>query len=194
MRQFRAETDQPLPGGTSIDLQTNTVNNLWGGQIGIEFAVLVSSRWWFNLDVKGGIYNDQISLTSQATQNGATSLITDTRNRTAWVGDISLVGNWQMTPYWVLRAGYQALFINGIGLAQDQALSVQFNNSTGPLNDSGRLAIHGPILGVMAGSVTLVGGPATGLAFAPVFEQAGLRGAGPLALTAATAGMPPFCR
>lgn len=46
-----------------------------------------------------------------------------------------------------------------------------------------------PLLGVMAGSVTLVGGPATGLAFAPVFEQAGLRGAGPLALAAATAGI-----
>ena len=46
-----------------------------------------------------------------------------------------------------------------------------------------------PLLGVMAGSVTLVGGPATGLAFAPVFEAAGLRGAGPLALTAATAGI-----
>jgi len=46
-----------------------------------------------------------------------------------------------------------------------------------------------PLLGVMAGSVTLVGGPATGMAFAPVFEQAGLKGAGALALTAATAGI-----
>ena len=46
-----------------------------------------------------------------------------------------------------------------------------------------------PLLGVMAGSVTLVGGPATGLAFAPIFEQAGLRGAGPLALTSATVGI-----
>ena len=46
-----------------------------------------------------------------------------------------------------------------------------------------------PLLGVMAGSVTLVGGPATGMAFAPIFEQAGLRGAGPLALTSATAGI-----
>jgi ESS family glutamate:Na+ symporter len=41
----------------------------------------------------------------------------------------------------------------------------------------------------MAGSVTLVGGPATGQAFAPLFEQAGLTGAGPLALAAATAGI-----
>jgi len=45
------------------------------------------------------------------------------------------------------------------------------------------------LLGVMAGSVTLVGGPATGLAFAPLFEQAGLVGAGPLALASATVGI-----
>jgi ESS family glutamate:Na+ symporter len=46
-----------------------------------------------------------------------------------------------------------------------------------------------PLLGVMAGSVTLVGGPATGLAFTPIFEQAGLVGAGALALASATAGI-----
>lgn len=46
-----------------------------------------------------------------------------------------------------------------------------------------------PLLGVMAGSVTLVGGPATGLAFAPLLEDAGLVGAGVLALTSATFGI-----
>jgi len=48
--------------------------------------------------------------------------------------------------------------------------------------------IH-PLVGVIAGSVTLVGGPATGLAFAPLFEQAGVIGAGTLAITAATFGI-----
>jgi ESS family glutamate:Na+ symporter len=46
-----------------------------------------------------------------------------------------------------------------------------------------------PLLGVVAGSVTLVGGPATGLAFAPLLEKAGLTGAGVLALTSATFGI-----
>lgn len=46
-----------------------------------------------------------------------------------------------------------------------------------------------PLVGVVAGSVTLVGGPATGLAFAPLFEQAGLQGAGTLAIAAATFGI-----
>jgi len=46
-----------------------------------------------------------------------------------------------------------------------------------------------PLLGVMAGSVTLMGGPATGLAFAPLFEEAGLDGAAVIAITAAVFGI-----
>lgn len=46
-----------------------------------------------------------------------------------------------------------------------------------------------PLMGVMAGSTTLMGGPATGLAFAPLFEQAGLSGAGVLAITSAVFGI-----
>ena len=46
-----------------------------------------------------------------------------------------------------------------------------------------------PLLGVLAGSVTLTGGPATGLAFAKQFEQAGLAGAEALAVAAAMFGI-----
>jgi ESS family glutamate:Na+ symporter len=46
-----------------------------------------------------------------------------------------------------------------------------------------------PMFGVLAGSATLTGGPATGLAFAPLFEKAGLAGAESLAVTAAMAGI-----
>jgi ESS family glutamate:Na+ symporter len=45
------------------------------------------------------------------------------------------------------------------------------------------------LFGVMAGSVTLVGGPATGLAFSPLFEELGLKGAETIAITAATFGI-----
>jgi glutamate:Na+ symporter, ESS family len=46
-----------------------------------------------------------------------------------------------------------------------------------------------PLMGVLAGSVTMAGGPATGLAFAPSFEQAGVAGAATLAVAAAIAGI-----
>ena len=46
-----------------------------------------------------------------------------------------------------------------------------------------------PLFGVLAGSVTLTGGPATGLAFAPLFEQAGVAGAAPVAIAVAIGGI-----
>jgi ESS family glutamate:Na+ symporter len=46
-----------------------------------------------------------------------------------------------------------------------------------------------PLLGVLAGSVTLTGGPATGLAFAPLFEEAGIEGAAALAVSSAMVGI-----
>ncbi|MGH9937677.1 MAG: sodium/glutamate symporter [Blastocatellia bacterium] len=46
-----------------------------------------------------------------------------------------------------------------------------------------------PLFGVLAGSVTLTGGPATGLAFAPLFEQAGVTGAATVAVAAAMGGI-----
>jgi ESS family glutamate:Na+ symporter len=46
-----------------------------------------------------------------------------------------------------------------------------------------------PLFGVICGSVTMTGGPATGLAFAPLFEQAGVRGAETVAVAAAMFGI-----
>lgn len=52
------------------------------------------------------------------------------------------------------------------------------------------LALGQPaLMGVLAGSVTLTGGPATGLAFAPLFEAAGVKGAATLAVAAAMVGI-----
>ncbi|MBP1766344.1 MAG: gltS [Candidatus Aminicenantes bacterium] len=46
-----------------------------------------------------------------------------------------------------------------------------------------------PLFGLLAGSVTLTGGPATGLAFAPLFEKAGVSGAATVAIAAAMFGI-----
>jgi len=46
-----------------------------------------------------------------------------------------------------------------------------------------------PLFGVLAGSTTLTGGPATGLAFAPLFEEAGVEGAESIAVASAMAGI-----
>ncbi|HEU0013175.1 MAG TPA: sodium/glutamate symporter [Longimicrobium sp.] len=50
------------------------------------------------------------------------------------------------------------------------------------------LGLH-PLFGVLTGSVTLTGGPATGLAFAPAFAEAGVPGAATVAIAAAMVGI-----
>lgn len=147
---FAMQSDLPAGTGTTADLQTNTVNDMWGAQIGIQFDCLVTTRWWLDVDLKGGLFSDHVALTNQATTNGVPALITDVRDRTAWMGDISLVANWQMTPYWTLRIGYQGLFFNGVSLAHEQNVSPLFSNVAGPLNDRGAVVYHGPILGLGA--------------------------------------------
>jgi ESS family glutamate:Na+ symporter len=83
----------------------------------------------------------------------------------------------------LLRAGGPAVLVF-LGLAS--AVAVLQN-----LVGAGVAALLGvpPLLGVLAGSVTMTGGPATGLAFAPLFEQAGVPGAATLALAAAMVGI-----
>jgi hypothetical protein len=130
-------------------MNTNTLNDMWGAQLGIEFSVLVSPRWWFDFDFKGGMFSDRVELVTESV-GVLPALITDTRTRTVWMGDISLVANWQMTPYWTLRAGYQALFFNGLSLAHEQNVAPIFPNVVGVLNDSGKAAYHGPVLGIGA--------------------------------------------
>jgi hypothetical protein len=148
--EFNSQADLPGPGGTTNNLQSAVTNDMWGAQLGIEFSVLVTARWWFDVDLKGGIYNDRVNVETIGAQNGVSDLFTVTRDRTAWVGDIAVIGNWQMTPYCTFRIGYQAIFMNGLSLAQDQLAATMFNNAIGPVADRGKIAYHGPILGLGA--------------------------------------------
>ncbi len=138
-------------------LQTNTENDLWGVQVGIQGSFLKSTRWWVDFDLKGGMYNNHATLITDFVQvtDGATTITgggTSTRDRTAWVGDLSIVGNWQMTPSCTFRIGYQAIFINGLVLAPDNAVGnadlLVLGSDTVRVDDGGELAYHGPIIGL----------------------------------------------
>jgi glutamate:Na+ symporter, ESS family len=83
----------------------------------------------------------------------------------------------------LLRSGGPAVAVC-LGLAT--ALAVVQNLAGGAV---ARLLGVTPLLGVIAGSLTLAGGPATGLAFAPLFERAGVAGAGTLAIASAMVGI-----
>jgi ESS family glutamate:Na+ symporter len=80
------------------------------------------------------------------------------------------VGGPQVLRFFVLAAGFTVIQnLLGIGIA----MAFGFD----------------PLFGMLAGSVTMAGGPATGLAFAPLFEAAGIAGAASIAVAAAMAGI-----
>ena len=79
-------------------------------------------------------------------------------------------GGWRMGFFWLL-ATLAGVVQNVVGMALAVALGAP------------------ALLGVICGSLTLTGGPATGLAWAGRFEELGVAGAGSLAVAAALFGI-----
>ncbi|MEK7690625.1 MAG: sodium/glutamate symporter, partial [Bdellovibrionota bacterium] len=109
-----------------------------------------------------------------------------------WAIDLSVQGIWMGVLFSSigLSASARTLKRGGISTVWLLALSTVFcviQNTLG-IGIAKFLGMH-PLMGVMAGSVTLVGGPATGMAFAPLFEKAGLVSADLIAMTSATFGI-----
>lgn len=130
----------------SAFLQTN--NDLIGVQLGIDLKWLVHPRAYIHLDAKGAMCHNNVSLTT--TFNGTDDDAAG--DRTAFVGDLLLTANWQMTPSWSIRAGYQAIFVHGIAISADNLASNADLFVAGDpidLNDRGEMVYHGPVLGVM---------------------------------------------
>ncbi len=153
---FRTVSALPLPGGSQNSATVATNNDMYGVQIGIDFKWLVYSKFYFDYDLKGGVLNNFASQTTQYShidQNGVqTDFATGAdRQRTVWFGDMMLTGNFQFRPNWTLRAGYQAIFVDGLALGPN---NLQRNNTLltagpGQLIDDGRAVYHGPVLGLM---------------------------------------------
>ncbi len=79
-------------------------------------------------------------------------------------------GGKMMLLFWAVATG-TGLVQNLVGAAAAKALGAP------------------PLLGLICGSVTLTGGPATGLAFTETFEKLGVAGAGSLIMASATYGI-----
>jgi hypothetical protein len=145
---------QSINGVQDNNLTVNTVNRMWFGQIGLSTDWLISSRFWLNGTLKGGLANNQASLfNNYITTAGGVATVNPsaaTQNRTGSLLDLSLVGNLQVLPWLVARIGYQALFVQGIANAAE---NIQTNNTlqtNGPAQVNAREAavFHGLLIGL----------------------------------------------
>lgn len=142
-------------------LDIHALNQMYCAQIGLSTDWLLHSRFWVNFSIKGAIALNDIALTQNSSQTVAvtppaqptTTMANFARDqeRTAWLGDLSLAGNFQMTPWLVARLGYQAIFIDGAAIAAQNANRNNALLTGGPLQvkDNGGLQMHGPFIGLM---------------------------------------------
>ena len=70
-------------------------------------------------------------------------------NNTAFLGEIGLVGVYQLTDTIALRAGYQLMWLDGVALASEQVQASNFATGTGA-DVHGDVFFHGALLGVEA--------------------------------------------
>jgi hypothetical protein len=99
---------------------TDTRNNLYGFQIGADAKLLDYGRFSISSLIKAGIYDNQADqLTEVSIFKVARPSLAST-NHAAFVGDIEMQCRYQATSHLALKAGYEALWLQGVALAPGQ--------------------------------------------------------------------------
>ncbi len=150
-------TESAVPGGVGAinDIGIWTDNDLIGVQLGWLSQFMVHRRGWIDFEIKGGIYNNRGSVNTLYTAADGDGLIegqfgySDARDRTSFMGELSLSYSHHITSMLTFRAGYNAMWITGLALAS-QNLPTDINLlALGPaqVQQCGDVVYHGPHVG-----------------------------------------------
>ena len=155
------------PAGAPIAINppfwtTRTTNNLYGVQVGVEGKLWEVGRLSLDGQVKAGVYDDraeQSALVSMAKQlypaRSATSAA-------AFAGEADLSATFQLAHGFALKAGYEALWLDGVALAPGQ---ISETTTTSPSPSSPSTPVSARALGVNHRSAVLFQGVTFGLAY-----------------------------
>ena len=154
---FRYESASALPAplGSINTLFTHTSNKLFGLQLGALLEVYSEGRWWVNFEMKGAICQNEAKLDTDFARVDNNGVATEflgqrTKHGTSWVGDIALTVVYRFSPRVNARFGYQAIWVTGLALA-DENFQRDVNILTlGPpqVNNTGTVVYHGPFAGI----------------------------------------------
>lgn len=153
--QFSMQADSL--GGVSDYFQTNCINDLYGGQIGLD-ANLLSLRWIrFDSVVKAGAYYTNAVQSSLYTTNDplnpGTAAVTVGQSPLsgAFAGEVGLTGVIPLTCCLDFRFGYFGLWLSGIAQPTQQLAHQQLTPGvveSGTINSNGGVLLQGVSLGL----------------------------------------------
>jgi hypothetical protein len=148
--QFTIQSRNRLPQEPPIDSSSTSLSNqLHGGQIGAQIAVIQWSR--FGLDVGGstGLYNNFVRQGMLVTESGidyAPQIIRG--SQLAFVNDLNLTGTYRFTNHWSLRAGLQMLWLTDVALAPEQTQTNNFRTQTFAIDQGSDVFYFGGFTGL----------------------------------------------
>ncbi len=151
---YFSRSNVPGPGGSTNNVLVDTKNNMWGAQLGFGVNALITRKAWIEFSAKGAMLGNAASMTSTYTNTNANAVTTTVngaaqRDRTSFLGEMLLVGNYQVTPGFTFRAGYQATWVTGVALGADNFERDLPLLQLGPtaIDHAGQIVYHGPVLG-----------------------------------------------
>jgi hypothetical protein len=108
------------PGNYPPFWDTHTTNNLYGFQIGVDVKMLELGR--FSLDglIKTGIFDNYAQQSTGVSLEKVIHPSQAKSNNAAFVGELGLQLKYQVIKGLALKAGYRALWLDGVALAPGQ--------------------------------------------------------------------------
>ena len=108
---------------TPHNLMRNSIeakNSLIGFQMGFDGHVFSVGRFSVDGFVKAGVFNNTVQNSVAITQTGASYKSAGRDVNTSFVGDAEISGVYKITKHLSARAGYQWMWLGGVGLVTDQ--------------------------------------------------------------------------
>lgn len=130
---------------------TQTIDNLYGGQAGIDMVILRRGALRLEGIGKAGVYYDSAARqrSSLVSNTFSAASVSASDDRVAFVGELGLTGVYDVASWLSLRAGYTMFWLGNVTAA---AAQVQVNDLFGPgpgvIRDNASVFLNGITLGL----------------------------------------------
>lgn len=147
-------TDDTGQGTDALSAQS--VNNLYGGQIGVDAVLLtLFDVVRFNGVAKAGVYGNMDAGSTVVVESSDPNRIPPTgyyatRNSTGFFGEVGVNGTVRLTNHLFWRAGYNFFWIGGLATSLNQVNAFDMTVPSGTLNTAGSVFLQGVNTGIEA--------------------------------------------